>query len=109
MFSWLRRLRNTIEEIEVEAEGLIRDPGFGAYSAARRREREASSDAFAKDWDRAAVAIAHKTGKRVGLDTSTRMAVNADFSAGPEVGDMRTTLNSSKPWPLDELKGLIER
>ncbi len=35
---------------------------------------------MAKHWRRVAVAIARKTGKRIGLDTSTRMASGADFS-----------------------------
>jgi hypothetical protein len=50
MLSFLRRLRKTTEEIEAEAEGLIRDLDFTAYSAARQGERGASSNAIAKDW-----------------------------------------------------------
>ena len=69
-----------IVRIDAEAEALIRDLGDRAYSEARRREREASSDEIARDWSRVALAVARKTGKRVGLDTATRMAMDADFS-----------------------------
>jgi hypothetical protein len=41
MLSWLPRRRARIESIEAEAEALVRDFGEAAYSAARRREREA--------------------------------------------------------------------
>ena len=51
-----------------------------AYAEARRPEREAKSKAEAQNWDRVALAIAHKTCKRVGLDTATRMASEAIFS-----------------------------
>ena len=81
MLSWLARRRARIVRIEGEAEALIRDLGDRAFSEARRREREASSDAIARDWSRVAIAVARKTCKRVGLDTATRMAMDADFSA----------------------------
>jgi hypothetical protein len=53
--------------------GLIRDHGAEAYSKARQREHDASSDAMVKHWRRVVLAIAKKTGKRVGVDTPTRM------------------------------------
>ena len=74
MLSFLRRLRKTTEEIEAEAEGLIRDLDFTAYSAARQGERGASSNAIAKDWGRVGPAVARKTGKQVGLDTRRGIA-----------------------------------
>ena len=80
MVSWLARRRARIARIDTEAEALIRGFGDRAYSEARRREREASSEAIVKDWSRVALAVAGKTGKRVGLDTATRMATDADFS-----------------------------
>ena len=80
MLPWLTYRRARIEHICAEAEALIHDFGDAAYSEARQREHEASSPGIAKDWNRVALAVAQKTGKRVGLDTSTRMAVNADFS-----------------------------
>jgi len=39
-----------------------------------------------REWSRVALAVAHKIGKRVGLDTSTRMAMDADFSADRQNG-----------------------
>jgi len=78
MLSWLRRRRERIERIDAEADAFIHNLGAAAYSAARRRGHEASSDAMAKHWHRVALAIAKKTGKRVGVDTATRMAKDAD-------------------------------
>ncbi len=67
MLSWLRRRGESIERIDAEADLLIHNLGAAAYSAARRREHEASSDVMAKHWRRVALAIANKTGKRVVL------------------------------------------
>jgi len=61
MFSWSPRQRVRIEHIDAEAEALINHFGVEAYSEARRREREASSDAIAEDWDRVALMVARKT------------------------------------------------
>ena len=73
------------KRIEAEAEALIRDLGDRAYSEARLREREASSGEIARDWSRIALAVARKTGKCIGLDTATRMAMDAArrLSDGP--------------------------
>ena len=49
------------------------------------------------------------TGKRVGLDTATRMAMDADFSADQESGEPRAYVQSSPPSPLDELKRILSR
>jgi hypothetical protein len=59
--------------------GPIHDSRDAAYSQALRREREASSDEIAKDWAQVAMAVGHKMGKRVDLDPSTRIALNALF------------------------------
>ena len=80
MLSWLRRRRDQAERIEAEANALIVDLGDRGYSEARRRAREASSNEMEREWSRVALAIARKTGKHVGLDTATRMAMEADFS-----------------------------
>jgi hypothetical protein len=106
MLSWLRRRRDRAERTEAEADALISEVGDGAYSEARRRAREASSDEMEREWSRIALAVARKTGKPVGLDTSTRMAAEADFSAS---GD--ATRASSEPVedidPLDELMRIV--
>ena len=60
IFRWLPRQRARIEHIDAEAEALIGYFGIGAYSEARQRELEASSDAIAEDWGRVALAIARK-------------------------------------------------
>ena len=67
MLSWLRRRRESIERIDAEADALIHNLGAAAYSAARRREHESSSDVMAKHWRRVALAIANKIGRRVVL------------------------------------------
>jgi len=79
MRSWPPRRAARIRHIDAdaEAEALIRDFRDLAYSEARRRESEASSDAIAKDWGRVAAAVAHKMGERDDLDPPTRMAMNA--------------------------------
>lgn len=81
MLTWVRRQRGKIERIEAEADVLIHNLGVGAYSAACRREHEAASQATARHWRRVALAVARKTGRRVGLDTSTRMATDANLTA----------------------------
>src|SRR5580698_6753729 len=68
MRSWLRRRRERLERAEAEANALILDLGATAYSQARRREHEASSDAMAREWNRVALAVARKTGQTVGLN-----------------------------------------
>jgi hypothetical protein len=104
MLSWLRRRRETAERTDAEADVLIGELGVDAYAEARRREYESSENAIALRWNRVAVAVAHKTGKRIGLDTSTRLAMNAVFAPDREHPGDR------KPQPLsqvDELKGAL--
>ena len=104
MLSWLRRRRETAERIDAEADALIGELGVEAYAEARRKEYESSGDAIALWWNRVALAVAHKTGERIGLDTSTRMAMNAVFAPDREHAGDR------KPQPfsrVDELKGIL--
>jgi hypothetical protein len=84
MLSWLRRRRESAERIDAEADVLIGELGVEAYAEARRREYESSNDAIALRWNQVALAVAQKTGKRIGLDTSTRLAMNAVFAPGRE-------------------------
>ena len=61
-------------------------------------------DAIALRWNRVALAVAHKTGKRNGLYISTRRAMNAVFAPDREHAGDR------KPQPFsqaDELKGTL--
>jgi len=102
MLSWLRRRRETAERIDAEADALIGELGVEAYAEARRREYESSGDAIALWWSRVALAVAQKTGERIGLDTSTRLAMNAVFAPDREHAGDR------KPQPFsqaDEVKG----
>jgi hypothetical protein len=101
MLSWLRR-RKAAERIDAEADTLISELGVEAYAEARRREYESSGDAIALWWNRVALAVAHKTGERIGLDTSTRMAMHAVFAPDRERAGNR------QPQPVretDEQKG----
>ncbi len=107
MLSWLARRRARIERIQAEAEALIRDLGDWAYSEARRREHEASSDAIAKDWSRVALTIARKTGKRVGLDAATRMSMNANFSIGEERVASYGHVPLGETDPIEELARIV--
>ena len=80
MLSWLPRRRARTERIDAEAEALIGDFGIAAYSEARRREEEASSEPIARDWGLVAAAVAQKTGRHIGPDASIRTAMNAVFA-----------------------------
>jgi hypothetical protein len=106
MLSWIRRQRDKIERIEAEADELIHKLGVGAYPAARRREHEAGSGAMARHWRRVALAVARKTGRRVGLDTSTRMATDVNLTAE---GNLRASPRPplSDVDPVDELMRLV--
>ncbi len=104
MLSWFRLRRETVQRIDAEADALIGEWGVEAYAEARRREFESSDDAIALRWNRVALAVARKSGKLVGLDTSTRMAMNVVFAPDREHGGDR------KPQPLsqaDELQGAV--
>jgi hypothetical protein len=79
MLSWLRR-RKTVERIDAEADALIDELGVEAYAEARRREYESSDYAIALWWHQVALAVGRKSGKLVGLDTSTPMAMNVAFA-----------------------------
>ena len=84
---------------------LVRELGPEAYAEARLMQRRAKSAEDRRHWRDVALAVARKTGKRIGLDTATRMAVEADFgdqseSAGP-------ALEPRKVDPIDELKRLV--
>jgi hypothetical protein len=66
MLSWLPRRPPRLASIEVEAEALVAEFGDRTHSEVRRKEGEASSDHIA------ALAVAAKTGRRVGLDLARR-------------------------------------
>jgi len=86
MLSWLRHRRQAERLAQADAEALVRDHGGEAYSEARRRERDVilpdgttHAGRTPVHWRRVALIVARMTGKRVGLDTATRMARDAKF------------------------------
>ena len=89
MLSWLPRRRARMAQIDDEAEAMVRDFGAEAYYQARQREHEASSEAIAEDWGRIAMAVAQKVGRRIGLDASSRLAMNAAFAPDREQAGAR--------------------
>ena len=106
MLSWLAHRRARMLRVDADAEALIRDFGDRAYSEARRRQRESSSDEIAKDWGRIASAVARKSGKQVGLDTATRMAMDADFSLERDRAEPPHRPPEESD-PLDELMRIV--
>ena len=105
MRRWWRRRRERVERIETEADELVRLLGDDAYSEARWREHTASSPS-AQEWNLIALAIARHTGRRIGVDLSTRMAMNAVFAPDREP-DERKPRPHSEAAPLDELKSIL--
>jgi hypothetical protein len=103
MLSWLLNRSARIKHIEAQADTLIRELGVRAYSEARRRQREAVSPSMSLEWSRIARVVAKRTGKRIGLDTGTRMAAAADFRTGDRDG-----VNRRSREPLDELDQVDE-
>ncbi len=96
MLRWFRQRQKAHWLAQADAEALIRDHGGGAYSEARRRERDVILPAGTPQagrtpahWRRVGLIVGRMTGKRVGLDTATRMAMDADFSPNREQGAPR--------------------
>ncbi len=110
MFAWIAKRREAAERAEKDAIGLIAERGVDAYGEARRRERECQGAEEVTRWHRAAVAIAKRTGKRIGLDTATRMATDADMTATTDVARKpRPAQAPQEIDPLDELLATIAR
>ena len=84
---------------------LIQEFVSQAYAEARLMQRRAGSvedSAYLAD---VALAVARKTGKRIGLDTATRMAMEADFSRSSK--PLALEPERAKVDPIDELKRII--
>ena len=88
MLQWLRRRRQAELPAQADAEALIRDRGAEASGEARQRERDVVLPSGATHagrtpahWRRAALIVARMTGKRVGVDTATRMLERGDDGA----------------------------
>lgn len=107
MLSWPPRRRARIESIEAEVEALVRDFGEAAYSAARRREREASSDEIARDWGFVALAVARLIGERKDVDRLVRVGMNAVLVPDREVAASRKPRSLPGLTPAEELARVI--
>jgi hypothetical protein len=105
ILSWLRSRRERARRIEADAGMLVRELGPDAYAEARLMQRRAKSIEERRHWRDVALVVARKTGKRVGLDTATRMSLDADFSKHGE--PQSPGLEPQKVDPIDELKRLI--
>jgi hypothetical protein len=98
---------------QAHAEGLVRDHGGEDYGEACQRERDVilpdgtHAGRTPAHWRRVALIVARMTGKRVGLDTSTRMAADAELSADQGSVDRRAHVQSLPPRPLDELRRIL--
>jgi hypothetical protein len=106
MRAWLRQRRERAERIEDEGGELIRLLGDDAYAEARWREHSASSSTTAQEWNLIALAIARQTGRRIGLDLSTRMAMHAVFVPDREPDRWRPR-PAPELDPVDELKRIV--
>ena len=80
MLRWLRRRREAERLAQADAEAFIRDHGGRAYAEARWRQRDVvlpdgttHAGRTPEHWRRVAHIVARMTGKRIGLDTATRM------------------------------------
>ena len=87
---------------------MINDFGVDAYGEARRREHEASSDAMAKDWGQIALAVVRKMSKRIGVDPSTRVAMNAILVSDREATPARKPRLLARRTPAHELKRVLD-
>jgi hypothetical protein len=106
MLSWLRYRRERAKCVEAEASMLIRELGPVAYAGSRLEERQARSSDERRHWRDVALAIARKTGRRIGLDTSTRIAMEADFGESQDA-TVAPGPAPRKVDPIDELKLII--
>jgi hypothetical protein len=106
MRRWLRRRWERADRVEGEADELVRLLGDDAYSEARWREHTASSRASAQEWNLVALAIARQTGRRIGLDLSTQMAMNAVFVPDREPDRWRQRPSPERD-PVDEVKRIV--
>jgi hypothetical protein len=81
---------------------LIAEDRLAAHSEAPQRQQDAHH------WGRVALAVARLTGKRVGLDTATRMATDANFRGNRE----RLSSVAREPLPdidpIEELRRTLE-
>jgi hypothetical protein len=107
ILSWLRRRRERARRIEADAEMLLCELGPEAYAEGRLMQRRAKSIEERRHWRDVALVVARKNGKRVGLDTATRMSLDADLSRHGE--PQSPGLEPQKVDPIEELERRIRR
>jgi hypothetical protein len=87
VFTWGRRAKDERARVNADVAALIEveaDP----YRVARGHAHTSADDSEVRHWSRVAVAIAKRTGRRVGLDAATRMAERpASIDDAPEPED----------------------
>jgi hypothetical protein len=105
ILSWLRRRRERTRRIEGEAGTLVRELGPDAYAEARLKQRKAKSTDERGYWRDVAMAVARIARKRIGLDTATRLTIEADFGEGGEPATREHEPRSVDP--IDELKRIV--
>ena len=104
MLRLLPSRRARIKAIEAEAEALIGEFGTGAYAEARLREREASSDLIARDWDRVALAVMRRAGSAPSRETQAKRQSAAEVC---EPAAKEKPLFHSHPSPLEALNRVV--
>ena len=109
MLSWLIRRREVARQTDADATALVVEYSASAYAEAHRRQEDALDAEETARW-RHAVAIARRIGKRIGLDTATRLADDADLTAAADAAKVPShALPSGEIDPLDELSATIAR
>jgi hypothetical protein len=109
MLFWPRSRRERAERIEAEAEALIRSLGADAYSAARLREEEASSEATARYWNHVALAVASGAGVRIEADSGATIATEADFKPNRRFGASPPRAPRSEVRPVENQRTLAAK
>jgi hypothetical protein len=85
----------------------FRDFGEAAYSEARRREDEASSNKIARDWGLVALAVARQIGSREDVDPLVRLAMNAVLVPDRDKAASPKPRSFSELRPADELTRIV--
>ena len=107
ILSWLRGRRERAARVNADADMLVRELGQDAYAEARLMQNRAGTAEERRRWREVAISIASMTGRRIGLDTATRMARDADFSKGGQAKAPASAPESRAVDPIEELKRLI--
>ena len=97
MFPWSRKAKQARVRVAADAAALLGSV-IDPYAEARARMCQAVDEAEARHWSQVAVRVAEATGRQIGLDTGTRMSMEADFSTA-QSARRETTLTARAPTP----------